>query len=133
MRVNLRRCVSNHRRHYTSRQTALVNASARAGAILLVILICGACAPKQKIQLDCVPKEVTIYVDKEPLPDVPDSIDLRADRSHILFFKGSGYKSAMVVLDSEESADGPALFPRDVCVELDLVERDRDLRIEVER
>jgi len=105
----------------------------RTVAILLLVLTFGACAPKQKIQLDCVPKEVTIYVDKEPLPDVPDSIDLRADQSHVLFFKGGGYKPAMVVLDSEAGADGPALSPRDVCLELDLVERTRDLQIEVEQ
>ena len=52
----------------------------RSAAILLLVLTLVACAPKQKIQLDCVPKEVTIYVDKEPLPDVPDSIDLHTPR-----------------------------------------------------
>ena len=123
MHANRRHCGSSQRPRYTARLTILVDASVRSGAILLLLLVSGACAPKQKIQLDCIPKQVTIYVDKEPLPSVPDSIDLRADQPHILFFKGGGYESAMVVLDSEETADGPALTPRDVCLELDLIER----------
>ena len=132
MRANLRHCVSSQWPRHTARLPILVDATTRTGAILLLILISGACAPKQKIRLDCVPQEVTIYVDKEPLPSVPDSINLRADRSHILFFKGGGYLPALVVLDSEESEEGPVLSPRDVCFELDLIERSRELRIEVE-
>jgi hypothetical protein len=112
--------------------TTLVGALVRVSAALLLVLVSGACATTQKFQLDCVPKDVTIYVDRDPLPDVPDSIDLRADQSHVLFFKGGGYQPAMVVLDSEEGADGPALTPRDVCVELNLVERSRELQIEIE-
>jgi hypothetical protein len=132
MHANPRHCGSNRRPRYTVGLTTLVDASVRIGATLLLLCVFGACAPKQKITLDCVPKEVTIYVDKEPLPGVPDSIKLRADQSHVLFFKGGGYESAMVVLESEEGEDGPALSPRDVCLELDLIERSRELRIEVE-
>ncbi len=132
MRAKLRHRVSSHGPRDTSRRTTLLDASVRTGAILLLVLISGACAPKQKIRLDCVPQEVTIYVDREPLPSVPDSIDLRADQSHVLFFKGGGYEPAMVVLDIEESPEGPVLYPRDVCFELDLIERTRDLRIEIE-
>ncbi len=133
MRAISRRCVPGGSACCAARPAIGVERLTRSGAILLLVLVFCACAPKQKIQLDCVPQEVTIYVDKEPLPEVPDSIDLRADRSHVLFFKGGGYQPAMVVLDSEQGADGPVLSPRDVCLELDLVERSRDLRIEVER
>ena len=133
MHANSQRSVSRSHSGCATRPVNLVGASVRAGAVLLLVLGAGACAPKQKIHLDCVPQDVTIYVDRDPLPGVPDSIDLRADRSHVLFFKGSGYKPAMVVLDSEEGADGPALSPPDICVELNLVERSRELQIEIER
>jgi hypothetical protein len=38
----------------------------------------------------------------------------------------------MVVLDLEETADGPALSPRDLCFELNLEKRKRELEIEIE-
>ncbi len=133
MHANSQRSGSSCHSGCASRPVNLVGASVRASAVVLLVLGAGACAPKQKIHLDCVPQDVTIYVDRDPLPDVPDSIDLRADQSHVLFFKGGGYKPAMVVLDSEEGADGPALSPRDICVELNLVERSRELQIEIER
>jgi hypothetical protein len=100
--------------------------------ILLVLLSLG-CAATQTIPLDCVPKDVTIYVDKKPLDDVPDSIELRADRPHTLFFRGEGYEPAMLVLESVDSGRGPALAPADVCVELRFVERNRNVEMEIER
>jgi hypothetical protein len=38
----------------------------------------------------------------------------------------------MVVLELEETADGPALLPRDLCLELNLAKRSRKLEIEIE-
>lgn len=102
-------------------------------AALLLLLISTACAQTQTFRLDCVPKEVTIYLDKEPLDRVPDSIRLRTDRPHTLFFKGGDYKPEMVVLDTQPAGQEPALSPRDVCTELNLVKRSRELEIEVER
>ena len=105
-----------------------------ACALLLFISLFGAgCAPKQKIPLDCVPKDVTIYVDKKPLESVPSEIDLRADRPHTLFFRGEGYEPTMLVLESVDSGHGPALTPGNVCVKLNFVERNRDVEIEIER
>jgi hypothetical protein len=105
--------------------------SIRLCGIALVLLVVGACAHKQTIRLDCVPKDVTIYLDKVPLDRVADSIDLRTDEPHLLFFRGEGYEPTMVVLEIEETADGPALSPRDLCLELNLVRRSRDLELEV--
>ena len=105
--------------------------SIRICAIALALLVVGACAHKQTIRLDCVPKDVTIYLDKAPLDRVPDSIDLRTDQPHVLFFKGEGYEPVMVVLELEETADGPALSPRDLCFELNLVRRNRELELEI--
>ncbi len=106
--------------------------SIRICGTVLAFLGVGACAHKQTIRLDCVPKDVTIYLDKVPLDRVPDSVALRTDQPHVLFFKGEGYEPMMVVLDTEETADGPALFPRDLCFNLNLAKRKRDLEIEIE-
>jgi hypothetical protein len=120
------------RRRYTAAVVAAVIISIRTCGIALVVLVVGACAHKQTIQLDCVPKDVTIYLDKVPLDRVPDSIALRTDQPHVLFFKGEGYEPTMVVLELEETADGPALSPRDLCFELNLSKRKRELEIEIE-
>jgi hypothetical protein len=109
-----------------------LDVSIRICGIALVLLAAGACAHKQTIRLDCVPKDVTVYLDKVPLERVPDSVDLRTDRPHVLFFKGEQYEPTMVVLDIEETADGPALSPRDLCLEFNLARRSRELELEIE-
>ncbi len=106
--------------------------SIRACGIAVLLLAAGACAHTQSYRLDCVPRDITIYLDKVPLDQIPDSIDLRTDRPHVLFFKGEGYEPTMVVLETEETADGPALSPRDLCFELNLAKRSRKLEIEIE-
>ena len=117
---------------YTAAVVARFDASIRICGIVLALLAVGACAHKQTFRLDCVPRDVTIYLDKVPLDRVPDSIDLRTDQPHVLFFKGEGYEPMMVVFDTEETADGPALSPRDVCFDLNLAKRKRELEIEIE-
>ena len=121
-----------HRPRYTAAVVARFDVSIRTCGIVLALLAVGACAHRQTIRLDCVPKDVTIYLDKVPLDRVPDSIDLRTDQPHVLFFKGEGYEPTMVVLDIEETADGPALSPRDLCLELNLARRNRELELEIE-
>jgi hypothetical protein len=105
--------------------------SIRICGIALALLVVGACAHKQTVRLDCVPKDVTIYLDKVPLDRVPDSVDLRTDQPHLLFFRGESYEPTMVVLEIEETADGPALSPRDLCLELNLARRNRELELEI--
>jgi hypothetical protein len=123
---------ASRRPRYTAAVVAPVVISIRTCGVALALLAVGACAHKQTIQLDCVPKDVTIYLDKVPLDRVPDSIALRTDQPHVLFFKGEGYEPTMVVLELEETADGPALSPRDLCFELNLAKRKRELEIEIE-
>jgi hypothetical protein len=110
---------------------ARFDVSARICGIALALLVVGACAHKQTIRLDCVPKDVTIYLDKVRLDGVPDSVDLRTDQPHLLFFRGEGYEPTMVVLEIEETADGPSLSPRDLCLELNLSRRSRELELEI--
>jgi len=103
-----------------------------AAVFAAVVFTTGGCAHTQRYQLDCVPRNVTIYLDKVPLERTSDSVDLRADRPHVFFFKGEGYESMMVVLDTEETPDGPVLSPSDLCSDFELVKRSRNLQIEVE-
>jgi hypothetical protein len=117
---------------YTAAMVAPLDVSMRICGLALVLLAVGACAHKQTIRLDCVPKDVTIFLDKVPLDRVPDSIDLRTDEPHVLFFKGEAYEPTMVVLEIEETADGPALSPRDLCLEFNLARRNRELELEIE-
>ena len=107
--------------------------SLRASAVAGLLLAATGCAHTQTYQLDCVPRNVTIYLDKVPLERNSDSIDLRTDRPHVFFFKGEGYEPMMVVLDSEKTPDGPVLAPSDLCSDFNLVKRSRNLQIEVEQ
>jgi len=121
---------------YTARVHRFVERSPSACILVLLAhlaLLAGGCAAKQTITLDCVPKDITIFVDKKPLDSVPKEIALRADRPHTLFFRGEGYTTAMVVLETVDGENGPVLTPDDVCTELHFVVRNRDLEIEIER
>ncbi len=90
------------------------------------------CASKQRIALDCVPHEVTVYVDGRKLEKTPESIELRKDEAHTVFFKGGGYRPQMVVLRSEDVDGEPRLSPADVCTEAVFVETRPEVEIEVE-
>jgi hypothetical protein len=90
------------------------------------------CASKQHIALDCVPHEVSVYVDGRLLEKTPESIELRRDRAHTVFFKGGGYRPQMVVLRSEDVNGEKHLSPADVCTEAVFVETQPEVQIEVE-
>ena len=109
--------------------------SASKISILVVVVAAAAlgCASKQRIALDCVPHEVSVYVDGRKLEQNPESIELRKDKAHTVFFKGGGYRPQMVVLHSED-VDGEArLSPSEVCTETVFIETRPDVRIEVEQ
>ena len=100
-------------------------------SIAITALLVG-CAPKQTIPLDCVPKNVTLFVDKRRLEEIPDKLLLRADEPPVLYFKEGGYRPAQVILDTEDTDRGPRLTPADICVEVQFVEVRRKLDLEVE-
>jgi len=122
---------ASYRPRYNSAVARPFDLSVRICGIATALFAIGACAHRQTVRLDCVPKDVTIYLDKVPLDRVPESVDLRTDQPHVLFFKGEGYEPTMVVLEVDEAADGPALSPRDVCFDLNLAKRKRELEIEI--
>jgi len=89
----------------------------RAAAILLLMLS-AACAPKQRIPLEVAPRPATLFVDGEALESIPDELELRSDRPHVLFFKRDGYRSQRVVLETVEVDGRPRLEPDVVSIEL---------------
>jgi hypothetical protein len=92
-----------------------------------------ACAAKQRVPLDCVPEEVTVFVDQRELDELPETLELRSDRPHKIFLKGPGYEPQLVVLEPRRGADGTStLHPDRICVELVRVGVDRQLRLEIE-
>jgi hypothetical protein len=92
-----------------------------------------ACAPKQKIALDCVPEEVAIYVDGTRLDEMPPALELRSDRPHTLYFKGPDVVPELVVLKSEEVEGKARLSPSEVCVKPRYVGVARKLTVEIDR
>ena len=80
--------------------------------LVLVLLFAGGCAAKQRVALDCVPHEVSVYVDGRRLEGSADSVELRADRPHTVFFKGGDYEPRMIVLEPHEVGDPTILTTR---------------------
>ena len=99
---------------------------------LLPLLFGAGCAPKVRVPLDCVPRNVTVFVDKQALEEVPETLELRADRPHVVFVKGGGYQPDQVVFEVREGEDGPELWPPDLCSQVRFVEMERELDIELE-
>ena len=105
------------------------------GISICVVAIAAAalgCASKQHIALDCVPHGVSVYIDGRLLEKTPESIELRNDKAHTVFFKGGGYQPQMVVLRSEDVDGEKHLSPADVCTETVFVETRPEVQIEVE-
>jgi hypothetical protein len=104
-----------------------------AAGALAIALALGACAPKQKVSLDCVPEEVTVYVDGRALEETPQEIELRADRPHKIFVKAPGHEPQLIVLEPEVDERGrQSLEPAEVCVDIVPVGLDRELTLEVD-
>jgi len=93
-----------------------------------------ACAAKQRIALDCVPRQVTVYVDRTAVEPGTREIRLRTDRPHQVYLKAPGHEPRLVVLEPHTDANGrTALHPPDVCVELVRIGVDRKLSVEAEQ
>jgi len=97
-----------------------------------VVCLAAACAHKQTIPLDCIPKEVVVYVDGERLDELPSELDLRSDEPHTVFVKGPGIEPKLVVLTSEELEGRSWLSPSSICVQPRLLEVRRELEFEID-
>jgi hypothetical protein len=103
-------------------------------AVVAVLALLFACAPKQRIPLDaCVTEEVVVFVDGRLLEDAPGFVELRSDQAHKLYFKRPGEPPHLIVLETDPDPDGkPRLLPADPCRELLAVGLDRELTIEID-
>jgi hypothetical protein len=106
----------------------------RIAFVVVATLAIGiACAAKQRVPLDCVPEEVTVFVDQRALDELPETLELRSDRPHKIFLKGPGYEPQLIVLEPRRGDDGTSkLHPDRICVELVRVGVDRQLELEIE-
>jgi len=105
-----------------------------AAAWLLLAMCLPACAAKQRIALDCIPKQVTVYVDRRAIEPGTREIELRTDEPHQVYLKAPGHEPRLVVLEPQTDANGRSvLHPPDVCVELVRIGVDRELSVEVEK
>jgi hypothetical protein len=86
--------------------------------LLPLVAMLAACATKQRVSLDVVPAEVTIYLDGKPLAGVPTEVELRADQGHVLFFRAEGYRPERVMFFSRQRDGKPYLEPAEVRLQL---------------
>jgi hypothetical protein len=94
----------------------------------------GCITTKQRVEIACVPRAVSIYVDGRLLEPDADSVLLRTDRPHKIFVKGPGYEPQLVVLQPERDAEGRLRFATDdVCIEVAPIGQSRALELEPER
>ena len=105
---------------------------ARWGATVAVTALGFGCASTQTVDLECVPSEVTVYVDGRELDGKPSSIELRSDRDHKVFFKGGPYEPQMVVLESTEQDGETRLEPAGLCTETRFVKMRPEIEVSVD-
>ena len=113
--------------------SSMLGTSGRAAALVAALALAAGCASTQKVSLECVPSEVSVYVDGRELEDRRGQISLGVDEAHTVFFKGGGYQTQMVVLESQEVDGVYRLSNADLCREVVFTEMRPELRIEVEQ
>ncbi len=100
-------------------------------ALLFVGVVLG-CASTQKVSLECVPSDVKVFVDGRELEGRPSELELSKDEAHTVYFKGGGYRTQMVVLESGEVDGEVRLSPADLCQEVVFAEMKPDVVVELE-
>ncbi|MGI9590150.1 MAG: hypothetical protein ACR2P8_02185 [Myxococcota bacterium] len=104
----------------------------RGGAALVGLALASGCASTQTVDLRCVPNEVTVYVDGRKLEGRPETVELRQDQAHKIFFKGGAYEPQMVVLESVETDGVSRLEPTDLCTETRFVKMRPEVEVHVD-
>jgi len=108
--------------------------SAALGLCVAAGVAAGCAASTQSIRIECVPQQVTLYVDGRLLEGPADEIVLRTDQPHKIYVKGPGFEPKLVVLEPEVDADGRhSLGPGELCIEVVPIGMGRELEVEVER
>lgn len=103
-----------------------------AAVLLMALALLAGCASTQKVSLECVPSQVSVYVDGREIEERSGEISLGVDEAHTVFFKGGGYQPQMVVLESREVDGKYHLSNADLCRDMVFSEMQPELTIEVE-
>src|SRR5258705_10249410 len=100
---------------------------ARPLAALAVVAIATAgCATTQNVRIECVPREVSVYVDGRLLDGREAA--LRTDRPHKIYAKGPGFEPRLVVIEPDVDSRGrPAFRDDEVCLEVVPIGMGREL------
>ena len=104
----------------------------RWGVLAAALAASPGCATTQTVDLHCVPNDVTVYVDGRELATTPESIELRRDEAHKIFFKGGPYEPQMVVLVSTEVDGESRLEPADLCTDTRFVKMRPEVEVHVD-
>lgn len=105
----------------------------RSASVLFAALGLAGCASTQSVVLDCVPQEVSVYVDGRLLEPGVGEVVLRTDEPHKIYVKGRGYRPMLVVLQPTRDAEGRETLDADrVCLEPVLVGQGRELELRPE-
>ncbi|MBW2387609.1 MAG: hypothetical protein JRG89_04160 [Deltaproteobacteria bacterium] len=87
----------------TRRRAGLIRISWIASALAVFF----GCAPTQ-------PEPIVVFVDGEPLQELPPSVELTADRDHTLFFQREGYRSQLIIVRTVQREGEDRLEPEHV-------------------
>lgn len=78
---------------------------AAAGGCVLIVALAG-CAPTQMIGLSVSPEPAVLFVDGKRLDELPESVELTANKDHTLFLQREGYRSQLIIVRTAEREDG---------------------------
>ena len=78
---------------------------AAVGVCVLSVALAG-CAPTQMIGLSVSPEPVVLFVDGKRLDELPESVELTANKDHTLFLQREGYRSQLIIVRTAEREDG---------------------------
>jgi hypothetical protein len=91
------------------------------------------CAPKQMIPLDIGPEPLVVYLDGERLTEIPEELELKANRDHTFFVKRDGYRPKLVILTTHEFEGRHTLAPDAISLTLKpITDTTKALTIELE-
>jgi hypothetical protein len=78
---------------------------AAVGVCVLSVALAG-CAPTQMIGLSVSPEPAVLFVDGKRLDELPESVELTANKDHTLFLQREGYRSQLIIVRTAEREGG---------------------------
>jgi hypothetical protein len=91
------------------------------------------CVGTQMIGLDVGPQPLVLFIDGDPIDEIPESIELTANRDHTLFFQREGYRSQLIIVRTLERDGDDYLSPGRIDLRLKRVaETDPNVKVELD-